>query len=251
MLLLLPPSETKRQGGSYPSISQVTPSFSGLMESRDQLIDALQLVSQNGELGSKLLKLSPKRLGELQVNLEIRDAATLPALERYSGVLYSAIEYETLDDAAIRRARDTVLIQSALFGLISAADLIPNYRFSVSTKLPGIAAKAHWAKATVAVFDRLRDYPLIDLRSKQYAELSPIPGNLESYEVEVLTESPDGTMRPLNHFNKKAKGQFVRQFLTAKDEPKTIADLISVAAYIGMKLENHGRQLRLVTPEAF
>jgi cytoplasmic iron level regulating protein YaaA (DUF328/UPF0246 family) len=80
-----------------------------------------------------------------------------------------------------------------------------------------------------------------------YAELAPIPDTISSYSVEVVLEDSKGNRKSLNHFNKQAKGQFVRAVLLAKPEAKTIADLKVIAKQANLKVEVTGRTLLLVT----
>jgi cytoplasmic iron level regulating protein YaaA (DUF328/UPF0246 family) len=135
-----------------------------------------------------------------------------------------------------------VLIQSALFGLIPATNLIPNYRLSATTNLPGLNLKQVWVEAHAPIWQRLEDGPIIDMRSKAYAELAPIPEVVEHYWVEVL-DAQSG--KALNHFNKKGKGQLLRAVLSAKAEPETIADLKKVAKSNALRLEESKGELLL------
>jgi cytoplasmic iron level regulating protein YaaA (DUF328/UPF0246 family) len=144
-----------------------------------------------------------------------------------------------------------VLIQSALFGVIAATDLIPVYKVSPSKLICGINLKRVWpVPHNEFAWSRLTSGPVIDLRSKAYAELAPLPENVDAYTVTVFVERVDGTREQLNHFNKKAKGQLVRAALIAAKEPKTIADLKAWAKKIGLKLEVKGKELTLITNEA-
>lgn len=249
MLFLLPPSETKRIGGTQPSIAQVSQTFGALSSQRAELIDRLVKLSANKKKASKILKLSEKMLAELDHNVDLWNAPTMPALQRYDGTLYDAIDYESLSEAAQERAREVILIQSALFGLISAADRIPKYRLSATTVLEKFSLREHWSNAHQAVFARLaKSAPLIDLRSKSYAELAPIPREIEHYWVDVVTIESDGSARALNHFNKKSKGLLVRAILDANRPPKNLKELIQIAESIGFSLTLEGDQLRLAIP---
>jgi cytoplasmic iron level regulating protein YaaA (DUF328/UPF0246 family) len=235
MLFLLPPSETKRSGGGALSIDQVALTFGGLNKARETALAAL------GD-GSLLA------------------APTMRALDRYTGTLYSALHgrglkgtptaNHSLTPAEIARAKSTVLIQSALFGLIPATDLIPEYKVSAGKSLNGLNLKKLWSEAHGAIWPRLTGGIIIDLRSKAYAELAPIPDNVQHFTVSVEVEYPDGTRKTLNHFNKKAKGQLVRASLTANKEPQTLAELNACAKRVGLAIEVSGSHLTLVTREA-
>ncbi|MFM8926792.1 MAG: YaaA family protein [Rhodoluna sp.] len=248
MLLLLPPSETKQIGGSNLTIQQVHLSYGQLNEARDKVLAKLLELSQNVELAQRALKLSPKQLGDIESNLAIPNAPTMPAYLRYSGTLYKAIDAATFGESEVEMMRRHVLMQSALFGLISSTDRIPWYRLSAETRLPGLDLKKLWQESQLAAWARLVDFPVIDLRSKSYVELSPIPQNIDSFWVEVVAET-DGERKALNHFNKKAKGELVGAFVRAKKTPETINDLKKLAKSLGLGLEVEGRKIVLLTSE--
>ena len=235
MLFLLPPSETKRSGGGALTIDQVALTFGGLNKAREAVIAAA---------GAESLLTAP----------------TMRAIERYTGTLFGAIhgrglkgtatEHNSLTPGEVARAKSTVLIQSAMFGLIPATDLIPEYKLSPTKNVNGLNLKRVWSEAHLAIWPRLTGGAIVDLRSKAYAELAPIPEGIEHFTVTVEVEYPDGSRRTLNHFNKKAKGQLVRSALTAKNPPETLAELKACAKRVGLAIEVAGRQLTVVTREA-
>jgi cytoplasmic iron level regulating protein YaaA (DUF328/UPF0246 family) len=240
MLFLIPPSETKTIGGGSINIGQAHLTFGGLDSTRDQVLDAY--IEATG-------------------HSDIRSAPTMQAIERYSGTLYSAIHgrglkgtktaNNQLTESELARARTMVLIQSALFGVIAATDLIPNYKISPSKLICGINLKRLWPEAhNKFAWARLAAGPVIDLRSKAYAELAPLPENIDAYSVTVFVERADGSREQLNHFNKKAKGQLVRAALTATKEPETIADLKAAAKKMGLKVDVTGKEITLITTDA-
>jgi cytoplasmic iron level regulating protein YaaA (DUF328/UPF0246 family) len=115
--------------------------------------------------------------------------------------------------------------------------------------LPKINLKKIWKQHQPAAWARLVDSPIIDLRSKAYVDLAPIPEWLDSYWVEVVAEDSKGQRKALNHFNKTAKGEFVGAFVRAKSAPKTIAQLKVIAKKAGLGLEVEGKVIYLVTSE--
>lgn len=249
MLLLLPPSETKRIGGTNLTIEQVHLSYGQLNDARDEILNALVKLCKNKAEAQKVLKLSPKQLGDRELNLAIRSAPTMPAYERYGGTLYKAIGVDSLTKSETEMMRSHVLIQSALFGLISATDRIPWYRLSANTALPKANLKKIWQEHSGAAYARLVDMPIIDLRSKAYVDLAPIPDGMDSYWVEVVAEDSSGARKALNHFNKTAKGELVGAFVRSKNPPKTLAQLRAVAKKAGLGLEVEGRTIFLITSE--
>jgi cytoplasmic iron level regulating protein YaaA (DUF328/UPF0246 family) len=247
MIFLLPPSETKEPGGK--KMAKVL-SHKELDKTRKLLQQALVEICKNPTLAAKALKLGPKQLSEIQVNLELNQSKCMPALDRYTGTLYDALKEGGVTSSMATRAKKSVFIQSSLFGLISAGDLIPNYRLSAGSKLPGVNLNKLWNTAHDAIWSQLAKEIVIDLRSNAYAELAPLPESIESYKVDVALEDAKGKRTRLNHFNKQAKGQFVRSALLVNSAPRTIADLKVVAKLANLKLEVSGRELLLVTYES-
>lgn len=244
MIFLLPPSETKEPGGK--KMAKVL-SHKELDKTRKVLQEALLDICKNPSLAAKALKLGPKQLGEIDVNLDLTIPKCLPALDRYTGTLYDALKAGGVTSAMRARASKTAFIQSSLFGLISAGNQIPNYRFSAGAKIPGLNLKRLWQEAHEMVWPKLSKEIVIDMRSNSYSELAPVPKNLSCYTLDVVLEDKKGKRTRLNHFNKQAKGQFLRSALMITPAPKTVADLTSVAKLAKLKLEVSGKKLLLIT----
>ena len=244
MIFLLPPSETKEPGGK--KMTKVL-SHKELDKTRKLLQQALIEICKNPTLAAKALKLGPKQLAEIQVNLELAQPKCMPALDRYTGTLYDALKLGGVSAAMRNRASKAVFIQSSLFGLISAGDEIPNYRLSAGSKLPGVNLKSIWQAAHETLWSNYSKEIVIDMRSNSYADLAPVPDKLACYTLDVVLEDKKGKRTRLNHFNKQAKGQFLRSALVMSPAPKTVADLKTVAKFANLKLEVSGKNLLLVT----
>ena len=245
MLILLPPSETKRPGGVGISIDRAAIIWAALDPAREQVIAALESVSKDSEAAVKALKLGKKSIAEAAKNLEIWTSPTMPALERYTGVLYDALDFRSLPPKAATRAGEQLFIQSALFGLVPAMEQIPDYRLSADSKLPGLSLKKLWPDAHKAVWTRLTG-PVLDMRSESYVALNPVPKDLESYFVEVVDEDSG---RALNHFNKKAKGAFARSALI--NGLNKVQDINKVASKTGLGSQLAGDRVVLKVPAGF
>ena len=245
MLILLPPSETKRPGGAGVSIDRSAIIWAALDDTRDLVIGKLVKLCGDKQAAAKALKLGARNLADIDANLELLTAATMPAISRYTGVLFDALDFESLSEEARKRAAEQVFIQSALFGLLPATEQIPYYRFSAGSKLPGVNLKKLWPTAHEAVWPRMLGQ-VLDMRSQAYLELNPVPVDRDSWFVEVLDEKSG---KALNHFNKKAKGAFVRAALLSG--LKSISDVESVAASAGLGARVSKGKVELLVPAGF
>lgn len=237
MLILLPPSETKREGGQAGGALDLGAlSFPSLAAPRRAALSELRSLSTNLDAAVVALKLGPKGAPQAAKNRLVRTAPLLPALERFDGVLYDALGAGTLSEPARARAAEQVAVHSALFGLVGAFDLIPDYRLSHDSRLPGRSLKALWRTTVTAELERVPGV-ILDLRSEGYAALGPLPPREDALFVRVVAEGEDGRRRALNHFNKQGKGRFVRSFLESDADIGSVADLLDWAASSGIRLE--------------
>ncbi len=247
MIVLLPPSETKRGGGDGPPLrlsELATPELTGL---RTDLVAELVDLAADADACRRALGISPAQSAEIARNAALRTSPTLPALHRYTGVLYDALDVDSLTPAAAARARARLAVGSALFGLLRADDLIPAYRLSASAKLPGRPGlAARWRPVLEPVLADLAARELVvDLRSGAYVGLGRLPG---AVRVDVLAEHGDGRRTVVSHFNKAHKGRLARALASATGEPDEAEQVAAVARRAGMRVERDGNELTIVVP---
>ncbi|GLI25976.1 peroxide stress protein YaaA [Agromyces rhizosphaerae] len=226
MRVILPPSETKRDGGDGAALDLDGLAFPELRDRRSAVLDALIELAADEEASVRALKLGRTQLGEIDRNRQLRSAATMPAIDRYTGVLFDGLAAESWSAADRAFAHENVVIQSALFGPIAALDEIPAYRLSHDSRLPGLRLRAHWAAESGAALSRPSGL-LVDLRSEGYAALGPLGADANAVYVRVVTEDGDGTRRALAHFNKQAKGRLVAALVASRarlDDPSALVD---------------------------
>lgn len=235
MLLLLPPSETKVQGGTGRSLLLGALRFPELTRVRSRVIAALLELSADPEGAVTALKLGPRGHGEVAVNRAVRRSPTVPAIDRYTGVLYDALDAGSLSETAREFAAGHLVIQSALFGPIGALDPVPGYRLSHSSKLPGMRLPAVWSAPAGAALTSIGGL-VVDLRSEGYAELAPIAAPERSVYVRVVSVDDTGRRRALNHFNKKTKGLFARAILENAEDFHDVEELAAWGSASGFTL---------------
>jgi uncharacterized protein len=185
------------------------------------------------------LRLSPKQRFEIDRNRAVGASPLLPAMDRYTGVLYDALDAANLGEAARAFAGEHLAIHSALFGLVMATDGIPAYRLSHDSRLPSLSLRRHWAGPVSSVLAARSDV-VLDLRSESYVHLGPAPES--AWYLRVV--SADGG-RPLNHFNKHGKGEFARAVLEAGVDHGSVESLLDWAASAGFALRRTGGELEL------
>lgn len=245
MIVLLPPSETKRAGGDGPELQLDRLQTAELTPLREQLVDELVALSDDEQASRAALGISANQHSEIERNAALRSSPTMAAIDRYTGVLYDALDMASLTAAQSARARARLAVGSALFGLLRADDPIPAYRLSASSKLPGRPGLAvRWRPMLEPVLAALSDRNLVvDLRSGSYAGLGRLPG---AVRVDVLAEHSDGRRSVVTHFNKAHKGRLARALAIATTEPDDAAGVAAVARQAGMTLECNGNQLTVV-----
>lgn len=242
MLVLLPPSETKASGGDGPPLRIDALSYPDLTPVRRKLIDELVALAGDVPAGLAALDLSERQGGELERNAALWTAPTRPALRRYTGVLYAALDPGSLRPG--QRAR--LAVASALFGLLGAEDSIPAYRLSAGSALPGLGSvRSVWRPVLGPALAGIAGL-VVDLRSGGYAALAPVPGAIT---VQVINEDGLGRRRAVSHHNKSHKGRLARLLATA---PRAVTDADGVARIArrgGMRVHRTGEQaLELVVP---
>jgi cytoplasmic iron level regulating protein YaaA (DUF328/UPF0246 family) len=245
VLVLLPPSETKQPGGRGAPLDLAALGSPELTPVRAQLVDAVVALAADLPAARAALGLSPKQDEEIARNAALRTSPTMPALERYTGVLYDALDVRSLTRAQRARADARLAVGSALFGLLRAGDAVPAYRLSAGSVLPGLPSlRSLWKPVLTDVLTAPGEL-VVDLRSGAYAELAPVP---DAVTVQVLSERPDGTRSVVSHFNKAHKGRLARLLATTTAEPDTPVKLRALLRRNGLHVEHERGQLTLVVP---
>jgi len=245
VIVLLPPSETKHPGGDGPPLRLDAMSYPELAPLRAALVNELVELAADKSACSRALGLSASQHGEIERNAALLSAATMPAINRYTGVLYDALDVASLTAATADRARSRLAVGSALFGLLRADDPIPAYRLSATSKLPGQPALAtRWRPLLEPVLAGVAaDELVVDLRSGSYASLGRLP---DAVQVDVVSERSDGTRTVVSHFNKAHKGRLARVLASTRSEPDSASAVATIARRAGMRIERKGNELTVV-----
>ncbi|MFF5854388.1 peroxide stress protein YaaA [Streptomyces sp. NPDC012751] len=239
MLVLLPPSEGKASPREGAPLELGSLSLPGLAAAREAVLGELVgLCAGDEEKAREVLGLSEGLRGEVAKNAGLRTAGTRPAGEIYTGVLYDALGLATLDGGARRRAAESLLVFSGLWGAVRVTDPIPSYRCSMGVRLPGLGALAgHWRAPMAEVMpEAAGDGLVLDLRSSAYASAWKPKGEVAGRTATVrVLHAP--TRKVVSHFNKATKGRMVRDLLTAGAAPADPAALVEALRELGYVVE--------------
>jgi uncharacterized protein len=248
VLVLLPPSEGKAAGGEGPPVGRrpvlSTPT---LAHSRNDLLDALRRAAREdpAALARGLRLPAGVAVAALAADARARTAPTRPALDRYTGVVYQALDVASLTPAARRRAEGLVLVSSGLWGIVRGGDLVPDYRVPASGTVPGLGGvTAHWRAPLAAAMPLVvGDHAVLDLRSTDYSGMWRPTGELAErvVAVRVIAERGAGARRTtsvVSFHAKTVKGLVVRHLVTTRRRhTDPMAALCDAAAALDLRLE--------------
>lgn len=257
MLVLLPPSEGKAEGGEGRPLDLDELSLPGLAPARKAVLDELVTLcagdgdgagtEATGAKAREVLGLSERQRGEVAKNARLFTAPARPAGEVYTGVLYDALGLSTLSGEARRRAARSLLVFSGLWGAVGIEDRIPSYRCSVGVRLPGLGALGpYWRGPLGAELPSAAGEGLVlDLRSTAYAAMWKPSGEPAERTVTVRvlqSRTVDGVEKRsvVSHFNKATKGRIVRSLLEAGAEPGDPGELAGALHGLGYAVEGPG-----------
>jgi hypothetical protein len=244
-LILLPPSEGKARGGDGRPWTPGSLSID-LDAQRKAAIRGLAAAMKGDETSrAKLLDVKGTALAAATAaNRAVAKAPTMPAIDRYTGVLYDALDHRSLGAVQRRRLDASVVIFSGLWGAVMPADPIPDYKLKMGAALTPMGKLSTWWRETLSA--RLTELAagrhVWNLLPNEHAAAWQPPADLEQWTVRFL-QHRNGKLATVSHDNKSLKGALVR-FLLANPaaEPSDLAGWKHPAGYrLDRKLtEQHG-----------
>lgn len=207
MIVLLPPSEGKAEGGRRRWRPD-SGAFAALGDRRVEVAEAVvaQLADRKRLFGTE----GPlaDRAADAAIALAEGTALALPAWQRFTGVVWEHLDPATLPPAARRR----IVVPSAQLGLVRGDDPVPDFRLKLSVSLDGIGRLDRWWRPALTAALGATRGPVVDLLPNEHAAAVDLTafGRRRVVRVEFVTADGSGAA---GHAAKAAKGALARTIL--------------------------------------
>lgn len=232
-LILLAPSEDKATGGHAGRL----PESPAQRWVRERLADLVVHGTPEAQLRAFDVKDALLEKAKAEALALKGSTPLLPALARYQGVAFGALEAVSLP----AEAWEQVFILSNLRGLVRGDALVPPYKLKLGG-LPGL--KPHWRKALPPLLKGLPEGELWALLPKDHADL--LGGwDRPRHTVEIV----DGRGKTISHWSKLYRGLLARWILKHQQgDPKKVAKAKLEGCRVGGAKDNAvgGKELLLV-----
>ncbi|MBD5164499.1 YaaA family protein [Helicobacter sp.] len=189
-------------------------------------------------------------LDEIACAQNLMQSPLLPAVLRYIGVAFSALDFEYLPKDAQEYLNRHLLIFSNLLGLLRAKDKIPYYDLKQGEGFQwgGVQfdTKSFYAKNSDKIWEYLikqnknpkDSLEILDLRAGFYQKcflLDKIPPHLDSYHLVIYQPNFIKNGKVVSHYAKHYRGALLRA--CAKEKLANLADLKNLHLE-GLELES-------------
>ena len=223
MKILLAPSETKKSGGIL-SFNPNTLLFDTLIPHRTKLLHTYINILQQGNMQelSKMFGIK-KEADILYYKKDIIHELTMKAIERYTGVAFDYLQYETLSQEAQTYIDKHVILFSNLLGPVRASDLIPEYKLKQGEAVGEIKTEKFYHEHSADLVEEyLKDDEILDLRAGFYDKFYK-----PSKPYTTLKFIKDGKV--VSHWAKAYRGIVLREIAKAGVE--------SIEAFMKLPIE--------------
>lgn len=214
VVLLLPPSEGKAAGG-VGTWKAGEGQFAELERTRRLVIGAVRALLREGADLGQVTETSgalAERAREAWRLVVAGRAPSLPAWQRFTGVVWEHLEPEALTEAQRRR----IVVVNGLTGLSLGTDPVPDFRLKMSVNLPGLGrVDRRWEPLLApALTEWAKGRPVVNLLPAEHARaVGPLPNEIK---VSFLTRGRASA----GHGAKAVKGRLARTLL--RDGPGAV-----------------------------
>lgn len=194
IIYLLPPSEGKNTWGNNTEES--------LKYNFEKPLDIAKNATE------KDLKCKEKRYEEgIALNTEIEISPKLPSIERYSWVMYNAIDYSWMSPEWKQYFSENFLILSGMYGILRPDDMIGNYKLPIETKW----LYQFWGTQITDTLNALDVDVIVDFLPGSYGKMIQWK-DIHAKIVRVnFLHTKDGELKKMTHGVKKVKWEYIKK----------------------------------------
>lgn len=225
-VILLPPSEGKAEGGAARSRWKPSSGAFGAELGRGRAEVAAALAASGGG-NQALLGVGGKHLDRARAaNVGLVGAPTLPAAERYTGVVWDHLDLVGMTAPQRTRALPRIVIPSGLLGASIASDPVPDYRLKMGAcpaGFGGTMAKWWLDDVSTAVNEYARGCLVIDLLPTEHR--ASFRANLDLVAGYVAVDLVTSSGKAGGHDAKATKGLLARHLVLTTPMIASVKDL--------------------------
>lgn len=218
-LILLSPSKGMRTDAPFP---YSTPQPLSFPQETEMVVVAVQKLSE--KLRQTLFKVSDKLWPEVHAMWSkeplhyLRPNPGVAGIHAYSGEAFKYLDSETLSDSALARAKERLVVLSALYGAVHPHTVVVPYRLEMLSKLAVGKAKnlySLWKPVLTKWINEGNADFVVDACSGEYSKAIDWKV-VEKPVVEVaFKQRKNGELKSVSAFSKQARGAFARWMLEA------------------------------------
>lgn len=205
MKILLAPAETKNEGGNGPAFCEDNFFLKELFSSRKEIFEAYESYVQGCTLEELSSWFGLKKMDDVKKYQDsLKNKPTMKAIERYNGVAFDALGYDSLSSKEQTYIDDNVILFSNLFGPIKASDMIPDYKYKQGAKLPDMNVEKFFMEGFTQSLDQCLGEEILDLRAGYYEKFYKV----KHASVITLKFIKDGKV--VSHWAKHYRGAVLK-----------------------------------------
>jgi len=222
--ILLAPAETKNPNGDSKPYCEENFFLKELFSKREEIFELYENHIKSLDLQELSKWFGLKKIEEVKrYKQSLKNKPTMKAIQRYNGVAFDALAYDSLDNKQKAYIDDNVVLFSNLFGPIKASDLIPDYKYKQGAKLPNINVEKFYLENFSLALDDYLGEEIIDLRAGHYEKFYKVK------KANVLTFKFLKDNKVVSHWAKHYRGVLLKHLATN--------NISSIAEFLASNIE--------------
>ena len=216
MKIIISPAKTVKEGqGQYGSLPQFLIQAEQIR--KEVICKDVPALMQMWGCSEKIAEVNQKRFAQMELCENL-----MCAIERYTGMQYQSLDYDSLDETQKTYIRKHVLIPDAFYGMLKADDGIVPYRMDFHAQIQINGHKdlyEYWNDLPASLIE---DDLLINLASEEYAKAVVPYYHGKTVDIHFM-QNKNGKLRSASTLAKKARGTYLRWM--AVNGMETVEDL--------------------------